>query len=118
MERYPIEEIAELLDAGAALLQKRLDSMVESEDDPRFLFVNAWILRDALAPSNIRHQRRIGQLSVEVGVARQQLGVPPCKADAAVILKAAESGFDAAVDALLRRRRKGPFSSKSAMPGP
>lgn len=106
VERYPIEEIAGLLDAGSFLLQKRLDDMVESEGDPEFLFVNAWILRGALAPSNVRHQRRSGQLSIEVGVARQQLGVPPCEADAAVILKAVEAAFDTALDALARRRSK------------
>jgi hypothetical protein len=87
------------MSSGVARLQTKLDSALGGQAPVDFVFVNLWILGEDLAPSGaklLRHQR---QLSVEAGIAREGLSVPPTQADTDRLLKLA---FDALELALSR----------------
>jgi hypothetical protein len=117
--RFAAEALAPL-DAAVERLQQGLAALPDDPGDPAFVMVNLWILAEDLPPSNIRHQRRLRQLSVEVGVARRRLGSTPQAADVEVLIAAAECALQAAVGRLVGARGTPPprrkASAKTACP--
>jgi hypothetical protein len=118
--RFAAEALAAPLDAAVERLQQGLAALPDDPGDPAFVMVNLWILAEDLPPSNIRHQRRLRQLSVEVGVARRRLGSTPRAADVEVLIAAAECTLQAAVGRLVGARGTPPprrkASAKTACP--